>query len=50
MKKKLAAILSVVMVIVLCAACTPNLIPKPDIEYDVNLAPDRNTTETLRIF
>ncbi len=50
MKKKITALLSALMAFVLCAACSPKLMPRPDIEYNVNLMPDKNTTETLRIF
>ena len=49
MKKIICAILSLVMAAVVFTACRPNIIEKPDTDYDVNIDIDRNTTATLRI-
>ncbi len=49
MKKVFCTIMALLMLVMLFTACKPNIIKKPNEDYEVNLDIDRNITETLRI-
>ena len=49
MKKFLCTVLILIMAMLLFAGCRPNIIEKPQEEFEVNIDVDRNTEATLRI-
>ena len=49
MKKILCAFLTLALFCAVGAGCRPNIIDKPDDEYEVNLNVDKNISETLTI-